>query len=76
MKHQRFIDLLAIRDFLSPGEAETLDAHLQACPACRQIAADFARQNTDLRLLQFPEPPSSLKADVLRHISQTRGRRF
>ncbi len=76
MKHQRFIDLLAIRDFLSPGEAETLDAHLQACPTCRRIAADFARQNTDLRLLQFPEPPSSLQTGVLHHMSQPRARRF
>lgn len=72
MNHRTFLDLLAVRDFLSPPEATQLDAHVQECAACRQEAQLYTQQDAGLRALAFPDPPSSVRAGVWQRIEQPR----
>ncbi len=51
-------------DALDPVEAGWLDAHLEACPDCRSIAAAYATQRLELRAMRdrSPQPPRDLWA--------------
>ncbi|HLJ67065.1 MAG TPA: hypothetical protein VKX16_06870 [Chloroflexota bacterium] len=63
--HQRFERMLGARHDLSPVEEQTLDSHLDVCQACRQLAAEYRRQDAFLRSLTFPQPARSLRAGVV-----------
>ena len=47
-------------NILSEAERATLDAHLVACPVCRQKLADFQGLRNYLRVLARPEIPQNL----------------
>ncbi|MFJ6793767.1 anti-sigma factor [Streptomyces sp. NPDC091268] len=50
---------------LDPREREDFDAHLQACEACRQEAAEFAATAARLAAAASQPPPASAKAQVM-----------
>lgn len=58
---------------LSPEETEALNAHLEACPACRQWMEAMAA--VDRRVAALEEPaPEGLKKGVLYRIDQATGK--
>ncbi len=58
----------AFRQGISPLEEGRLRQHLEGCPECRSVAAEYARQNTSLRAMRLPEPPAALREGVLARI--------
>ncbi|MFJ3586757.1 anti-sigma factor [Streptomyces sp. NPDC090127] len=57
---------------LEPGERQDFDAHLQACEACRQEAAEFEATAARLAAAVSQPPPAAAKAQVLAAIEGVR----
>jgi len=81
MSCERYLDLISARldGELSPGEQAELDAHLQACPACRVIANDMQGLHSALTGLGEVDAPAELSQTVLSKIKaekQQNRRRF
>lgn len=62
--HERARELAALRpcEPLPADDEAWLAAHLDGCPACREIAEAFGAQGAALRGLAIPEPPRDLWA--------------
>jgi hypothetical protein len=58
MNHQPFEDWLFLDEPLTPQENASLQAHLQECTACRQLAGALHQMEADFRGIPFigPEP--------------------
>lgn len=59
-------------DALDPDERDTFEAHLAACPDCRQEVAEFVSTAGRLALAASAVPPPALKHSVLRQITDVR----
>jgi anti-sigma factor RsiW len=70
--HERWTELLARRAELTGAEEAELLAHLAACPACRQTAAEFEQTAALLRMLPHPEPPPELRRKVWEALGRPR----
>lgn len=55
---------------LAPGRRDALQAHLDACPVCREVREQWARIGADLRARPVPQAqaPEAAWADVRRAI--------
>ncbi len=69
-RHGAFRHLLAERAGLAPAQAARLQAHLQECVECRELAAEYARQDAFLRTLPIPEPGPALRRGVFQRVAQ------
>ncbi len=69
-RHGAFRHLLAERAGLAPAQAARLQAHLQECAECRELAAEYARQDAFLRTLAIPEPGPALRHGVFRRVAE------
>jgi hypothetical protein len=65
MKHETIQTMLARREELSQREETELQAHLQECAACPQVAHSFAAQDVHLRVLTPVAPRADFQAQVL-----------
>ncbi len=76
--HDRACGLAALRldEPLSPTDAAWLDAHLGACKACAEVAAEYDEQRLAFRALRdlAPEPPRDLWARTSAAIEAERAR--
>jgi hypothetical protein len=63
--HEECRDLLAMRQDLSAEQARWLDEHLAGCRECRELAAEYARQDAFLQSLLLPAPPLTFQSGVL-----------
>ncbi|MFG2497163.1 anti-sigma factor domain-containing protein [Streptomyces sp. NPDC048441] len=59
-------------DALDPDERIMFEAHLAACPECRQEVAEFVSTASRLALAASAAPPPALKRSVLRQIADVR----
>ncbi len=69
-RHGAFRHLLSERAGLAPAQAARLQAHLQECVECRELAAEYARQDAFLRTLAIPEPGPALRHGVFQRVAQ------
>ncbi len=69
-RHNAFRHLLAERAGLAPAPAARLQAHLQECAECRELAAEYARQDAFLRTLPIPEPGPALRRGVFQRVAE------
>ena len=60
---------------LGTAERAEMAAHLDACPACRRLAAAYERLFAALGEPELPEPPPGLAARVLRRVAAADQRR-
>lgn len=74
MKHRTVEQLLAVPYGRSLDDEAGLSEHLQRCPDCRRIAAEYERQDSFFRRIRIAPPPS-LRAPVLQRIAETPSRR-
>ena len=72
-RHDAFRHLLSERAGLSPAPAARLQAHLRECAECRELEAEYARQDAFLRTLAIPEPGPALRHGVFRRVAQLPG---
>lgn len=69
-RHDAFRHLLADRAGLAPAQADRLQVHLQECVECRELAAEYARQDAFLRTLPIPEPGPALRRGVFQRVAE------
>jgi hypothetical protein len=74
--HQPYLDLLAIRDDLDPGEEAGLAAHLEHCGQCAGTAEIYALQDHLLRDATRVPTPEALERLVLDRVRTPRGHHF
>ena len=60
---------------LTPQERSGVEAHLAACPACRQAAARYRPLFAALDAPAIPAPPANLAALVLKRVAAAQRRR-
>lgn len=63
--HDLVRDTLAMREGLSSEDEDRLATHLASCAPCRELEAEYARQDAFLRSLRLPQPPVTFEAGVL-----------
>ena len=63
--HEECRDLLAMRQDVSAEQVRWLDEHLAGCRECRELAAEYARQDAFLQSLLLPAPPLTFQSGVL-----------
>jgi len=76
IRHRAFRHLLSERADLAPATAAELRAHLQECAECRELSAEYARQDAFLRTLTIPEPGTALRRGVLQRVAQLPRQRY
>jgi hypothetical protein len=65
MRHDTYRAMLAGRRFLSADERSDLDRHLEECGSCRDLMAEYGRQDEALNAFPPAAPPSALRRNVL-----------
>lgn len=69
--HGRAREMLARRAELTPRDERRLQEHVEQCPECLRLAADYALQNRLLSALPQAAPPPGLRQSVLNSIDKT-----